>query len=120
MKVPIQPKEDIATEFINLDTLGNLFVKSGYAWDGPSGPVPDTDENMRASLVHDALYQLMRHDFISARTHRKPADKLFKKMCKEDGVSNLAASTYYKALRKFGKPSASPQDKKKAHRAPRA
>jgi hypothetical protein len=32
----------------------------GYAWNGPSGPTLDTRNFMRGSLVHDALYQLMR------------------------------------------------------------
>jgi hypothetical protein len=98
---------------------GDLLIKEGYAWDGPSGPVKDTEENMRGSLVHDALYQLMRNKEISARTHRKAADQLFKDLCKADGVSNFTASVYYKALRKFGRPAASPQNKKKVHRAPK-
>ncbi len=120
IRISIQPKCDIDTDFISLDTCGNLLVKKGYAWDGPSGPVIDTDENMRASLVHDALYQLMRNKYLVTRTHRKAADKLFKDICKEDGVSNWWASIYYKALRRYGMPSASPQNKKKIHRAPKA
>ncbi len=120
ISISIKPKSNIKTDFIGLDVHGNLLVKKGYAWDGPSGPVIDTDENMRASLVHDALYQLMRNDYLVTRTHRKAADQLFKDICKEDGVSNLRASVYYKALRKFGKPAASPQNKKKIHRAPKA
>ncbi|WP_372882867.1 DUF1353 domain-containing protein [Psychromonas sp.] len=116
--IPIKPNSAIKTDFIDLDTNGNLLVKEGYAWDGPSGPVIDTDQNMRASLVHDALYQLMRLEQLSSRTHRKAADQLFKDICKEDGVSNLRASGYYKALRRFGKPAASPQNKKVVHRAP--
>ena len=117
--IPIRPRSDIEANFIDLDTSGSLLVKKGYAWDGPSGPVIDTEENMRASLVHDALYQLMRNSHLSSRTHRKAADKLFKDICKEDGVSNFRASAYYRALRKFGKPAASPQNKKKVHRAPK-
>ncbi len=118
ISISIKPKSDIKTEFINLDSEGNLTVKKGYAWDGPSGPVKDTKENMRASLVHDALYQLMRNKEISSRTHRKAADQEFKDICKADGVSNLRASVYYKALRRFGKPAASPENKKKVVRAP--
>ncbi|MBW2561360.1 MAG: DUF1353 domain-containing protein [Deltaproteobacteria bacterium] len=101
-----------------MDTDGNLTIKNGYAWDGPSGPVKDAAENMRASLVHDALYQLMRNDKLKSRTHRKAADQEFKDICKADGVSNFRASVYYKALRKFGKPAASPQNKKVVVRAP--
>ena len=116
--ISIRPKTDITTDFIDLDSAGKLTVKKGYAWDGPSGPVKDTRENMRASLVHDALYQLMRNNKLNTRTHRKAADQLFKDICKADGVSNLRASTYYKALRRFGQPAASPQNKKKIARAP--
>ena len=74
---------------------------------------------MRASLVHDALYQLMRNKELNARTHRKTADGLFRDICKDDGVSSFRADVYYRALRKFGKPAASPENKKKIHRAPR-
>ena len=119
IKISILPANDIVTEFIKLDTGGGLTVKNAYAWDGPSGPVIDTPENMRASLVHDALYQLMRNKELNARTHRKTADGLFRDICKEDGVSGFRANVYYKALRKFGKPAASPQNKKKIYRAPK-
>ncbi len=118
IKINIKPHSDITTQYIDLDTQGNLEVKIGYAWDGPSGPVKDTKENLRSSLIHDALYQLMRNEELYARTHRKAADQLFKDICKEDGVSKYWASIYYKALRKFGKPAASPENKKEIVRAP--
>ena len=118
IKIPIVPKSNILTHFIELDTDGNLLVKRDYAWDGPSGPVKDSNENMRASLIHDALYQLMRQGELSQKTHRKGADQLFKDICKEDGVSVYLASIYYKALRKFGKPAASPANKKVVTRCP--
>lgn len=121
ISIPIKPKINITTQFIDLDTDGNLTVKNAYAWDGPSGPVKDTKENMRASLIHDALYQLMRNveeTGLSSRTHRKAADQLFKDICKADGVSNFWASAWYKGLRKFGDPAASPQNKKVVARAP--
>ena len=115
---PILPKEPIVTEFIELDTRGELTVKRAYAWDGPSGPVVDTPENIRASLVHDALYQLMRIDELKARTYRKTADQLFRDICKEDGVSSWRANVYYEVLRSFGKPATGPENKRRIHRAP--
>ncbi len=118
IKISIRPKADIKTEFTDLDTAGKLTVKRGYAWDGPSGPVIDTQDNMRASLVHDALYQLMRNKQLNARTHRKAADRVFREICKADGVSGRTANIWYKGLRRFGKPAASPANKKKIARAP--
>ena len=44
----IKPDKDIDEKFIKLDVNGNLTILEGYAWDGPSGPVLDTKENMRA------------------------------------------------------------------------
>ena len=123
INVPIPIDVATRTEFIDLEpvdtTTSKLIVKKGYAWDGPSGPTLDTKDSMRGALVHDALYQLMRNDKLKSRTHRKAADQEFKDICKADGVSNLRASLYYKALRKFGKPAASPKNKKEIVRAPR-
>ena len=39
-----------------------MIVEKDYAWDGPSGPTIDTSNSMRASLVHDVLYQAMREE----------------------------------------------------------
>jgi hypothetical protein len=118
INISIRPKVNIKTEFTNLDTAGNLTVKRGYAWDGPSGPVIDTQDNMRASLVHDALYQLMRNKQLNARAHRRVADREFREICKADGVSSRTANIWYKGLRRFGKPAASPANKKKIAHAP--
>ena len=117
--INIKPKKDIKTEFIKLDTKGKLTIKRGYAWDGPSGPVVDTKENMRASLVHDALYQLMRHEELSTKTCKDKADKIFKNICIKDGVSKKIASAYYYGLKLGGNPAADPKNKKKIHKAPK-
>jgi hypothetical protein len=114
----IKPKADIATQFIDLNKQGTLVVKSGYAWDGPSGPVADTKETMRASLVHDAFYQLMRRRKISTKTYRNKADRLFQKMCKQDGVPSKIALAYYWGLKLGGKPSADPKNAKVVRTAP--
>ncbi|MAG33921.1 MAG: hypothetical protein CL908_23825 [Deltaproteobacteria bacterium] len=100
----IIPPGTIESDFIDLSPSGKRVVKKGYAWDGPSGLVIDTKENLRASLVHDAFYQLIRRDFLKSRTFRKAADKLFRDLCKEDGVSSVRANIYYRVLRRFGKP----------------
>ena len=46
--------------YVHLTGDGLLTIQRGYAWDGASGPTFDTPSTMMASLVHDALYQLLR------------------------------------------------------------
>jgi len=118
MPITIKPKKDITTDFIELDTKGTLTIKAGYAWDGPSGPVVDTKENMRASLVHDALYQLMRQKKLSVKAYKDKADKIFKNICIADGIPKKIALAYYLGLKLGGKPATDPKNKKKIHRAP--
>ena len=119
IKCNIKPKKVVDEKFIKLDKNGNLTVVEGYAWDGPSGPVVDTRENMRASLVHDALYQLIRHRHLTVKEHKDKADRLFKKICIKDGVQPVTARVYYLGLKMGGKPSTDPKNKKKVRRAPK-
>jgi len=104
VKIPIRPKEGVASpsEFIALTADGLLTIKKGYAWDGPSGPALDTRNFMRGSLVHDALYQLMREKLLDEDANREPADRLLQKICKADGMSSLRAWWIYKVLRIAG------------------
>jgi hypothetical protein len=53
------------TTWLELWPDGTLVISPGYAWDGASGPTYDSKSSMRASLVHDALYQLMRLGLLS-------------------------------------------------------
>lgn len=99
VSISILPVEDIITEYINLYRDGTLIIKSGYAWDGPSGPTVDTRTFMRGSLVHDALYQLMREDLLDHEMYRKRADLELKKICMEDGMSWLRAEYVYRTVR---------------------
>lgn len=101
-------KEDIETKFIILTVDGELIIKDRYAWDGPSGPTIDTKTFMRGSLVHDALYQLMREMHLDYREHRKYADDLLKKICLEDGMSRFRAWYVHKSVRIFGEKNARP------------
>lgn len=78
----------------------DLEIASGYAWDGPSGPAIDTDTFMRGSLVHDALYQLMREGKLSSK-YRKRADELLRTICLEDGMNPFRAWYIYHGVRLF-------------------
>ena len=80
----------VRTEYIELRYDGQLTLRKGYAWDGPSGPTIDTKNFMRGSLVHDALYQLMRLKLLPASL-RETADMLLRRICIEDGMCRLRA-----------------------------
>ncbi|MCP5102702.1 MAG: hypothetical protein GY950_04950 [bacterium] len=108
----IKPGEKIDTHFIVLATDGELTIREQYAWDGPSGPTIDTKNFMRGSLVHDALYQLLRGNYFEAnhKEVRKKADQLLKDMCREDGMCSLRACYVYLAVRLFAKGAAKPTE----------
>lgn len=116
-KVKVYPQEGIITEYIELDVNGNLVIKQGYAWDGASGPTFDSKSSMRASLVHDALYQLIRHGFLRV-TDRMAIDLEFRKICIEDGMWAWRAELWYRMVRKYADFACSPDNKKKTHIAP--
>lgn len=118
-KIPILPQKNIVTEYIELDEEGLLSIKKGYAWNGPSGPAIDTLNFMRGSLVHDALYQLMRNEELHRDQYRKPADQLLRKMCREDGMSRLRAWCAYFGLRLVGRRAAHHTSKRKINIAPK-
>lgn len=91
-----------------------LTIAEGYAWDGASGPAIDTNSFMRGSLVHDALYQMMREGLIP-QYHRKDADQTMKKICIEDGMWKFRAWYTYLAVRIFAGPFAKKQNTQKPH-----
>lgn len=80
---------------------GVLMIKAGYCWDGASGPTIDTQSSMRASLVHDAFYQLMREGLLP-QEYRAAADNLFQSICREDGMGRFRAWYYRTGLRLAG------------------
>ena len=86
--------------YILLD-CNQLTIYQGYAWDGASGPTIDTENSMRASLVHDALYQLMREGNL-AKSYRIVADEMLHSLLLEDGMSWIRAWYWYQGVRRFG------------------
>jgi hypothetical protein len=96
-----------STDFILLVPTGLLVIKRGYAWDGPSGPTIDTKDFMRGSLVHDALYQLMREGHLDT-VHKDTADRILQEICIQDGMNRFIAVVVYQAVKKFGGPATDP------------
>tara|TARA_R110000803_G_scaffold28011_10_gene65135 strand:- start:5211 stop:5612 length:402 start_codon:yes stop_codon:yes gene_type:complete len=93
--------------YISLWTDGRLAIREGYAWDGPSGFVTvHTDNLMTPSLVHDALYQLMREGLLP-ESRRLDVDLCLRGMCLKRGMWRIRAAYIYKAVRAFGVSAAS-------------
>ena len=86
--------------FIELTQDGLLTVKRGYSWDGPSGPTVDTKNSMRASLAHDALYQIERSGHLG-QEWRLAADRLLYDLCIQDGMWRIRAKAWLWAVRTF-------------------
>jgi len=88
---------EIDTQFIKLSKDGWLLIRKGYAWDGPSGPTVDTFSSMRGSLVHDALYQLIREKHLPMKV-KNVADRLLKAICIADGMWKWRAWVWLKSM----------------------
>ena len=91
---------EINTAFITLDTNGLLTIRAGYSWDGASGPTIDTRSTIRASLIHDALFQLMRLKLIP-QTYFKYANRLLKDIGIADGMYKKRAELWEFATNNF-------------------
>ncbi len=82
-----------------------LCVMAKYAWDGASFTpfkwLGTPKAWLTPSLVHDALYQLIR-DGLMDRQYREAADRLFRDMLIERGVWRWVAWVAYYAVRVGG------------------
>lgn len=112
IQIDLKPTKSIRRElakFVSLSPQGILSIREFYAWDGPSGPTIDTRDFMRGSLVHDALYQLMREGVLDYRVHRKRADEILRELCLKDGMCSFRAWYVYRAVRIFAEGGARPR-----------
>ncbi len=112
--IHLPDKVHINTDYIMIidrEHHHDLYIDAGYAWDGPSGPTFDTKNFMEPSLVHDALYQLMREEQLP-KSYRELADKLLQKMCIECGMSKIRAWWVYVGVRYGAKFAADPKNRK--------
>jgi hypothetical protein len=92
--IGIYPALEIKTELITLTTAGLMSLDVDYAWDGPSGPTFDTPSTMRASLYHDATYQLFRIKQLD-QTWRSKANDNLRDMAIEDGMWHWRAALWH-------------------------
>jgi len=115
--VDCYPREVVDIDFLKMTLDGELTIQAGYAWDGASGIAIDTKNFMRGSLVHDALYQLMRMSLMTLN-ERKDADLKLEEVCLEDGMWKVRTKWVYAAVRNFGVKSSLPKNKRETIKAP--
>lgn len=94
----------VSHEYYELNRNGELKIKRNFCWNGANF-VPDIKTVMKASCVHDCLYQMIRLNLIPD-SQRNEADETFKEVCLSSGMNSLLANGFYKGLRIFGSNSA--------------
>lgn len=91
----------VDTPYISLRGY-TLIALAGYAWDGASGGLAiNTRNSIRGSLNHDELYQLIRDGHL-AKGNRKAADRVLRRILREDGMSAFRAWLWYRSVRAVG------------------
>ncbi len=99
---------------------GVLKLKKGYRWDGPTPPGKKKKPKnykeilMRASLVHDTVYDLMRMEKLTPRDtklislrsdgfdNQRVADNSFYSICLEDGAMRVQCGGWWWGIRVGG------------------
>lgn len=117
LRTRIRPEKNINTRYLSLSVDGAMGIDSGYCWDGPSGPTWDTLSSMRGSLVHDALYQLMRMELLDPKW-KEAVDLLFEEILVEDGMWAWRARIWYRGVATLAEGATLPENKKEVITAP--
>jgi hypothetical protein len=97
VKVPID--ENAEGRLLQLKD-GVLTIEAGYTWDGVTEG-PDHRQDMRASLVHDALYELLRYNHLSKELVPK-INAIYEKIALEDGEGGFRAEFMYRVENALG------------------
>lgn len=104
----IYSRLDLEMPFILLFPNGDMRLKAGFAFDGPTG-TPDIEELMFPSAFHDALYRMIRVGLLPIK-YKKKADEtlviLYKKVATKEkipkAVRDIMASLVGKGVEAFG------------------
>lgn len=108
-----RPPQEVSCERLRMDKNGMLYVSEGYGWDGASGII-DRKTNLRASMVHDALYELMRKKLLDHKDWRL-ADKEFARCLKQDGAWKITIKVDMAGLKLMRGKYAHPKHRRKVH-----
>lgn len=100
-------KYNISELYYRLANVGNnvfLYLIEDYQWNGmgTTGFYPTTKKTARASAIHDLFYQCMRTGDLPLE-FQLTADRIFRRICLEDGEPKILTNIYYFMVRTFGR-----------------
>ena len=109
----------IHTEYIDLE-CGWLRIKKGFCFE-PSGPAMywpfNRPSGMRGYCAHDAIYWLIRNGHLE-KHWKGSADRLMRKIHKEDGYPIMLAKIAYQAVDNMADWAIDPKNRVKVQTAP--
>lgn len=82
-------------------TETTLTAREGFKWDGASGPVLQTKNSIRATLVHDIMCEAIA-DGAFLPSSRANADLILLELLLADGMSKYRANAWYTVVDAFG------------------
>lgn len=91
----------ITDQWYSLSETGMLFLQSGYAWDGASGPTFDSESSFTPSAEHDAFCQMMRDGRLSYDQWQDIVNEFFRVRCIQCGMYAWRALIWYSGV-EFG------------------
>lgn len=91
----------VVHQHFTLSLDGWLTIHADYPWDGASGAL-DTKTIVRGSLVHDALFEMLRLGLLPHDPCFHEANLELHKICLEDGMCRWRADYIYRAVERFG------------------
>lgn len=105
IRTPVVPDKRIDTWYCTLYPGGLLVVKKGFASDGASGHVFQTESTKQPAVEHDVFYKLMRKGLIGL-SWRPVIDLFLRDRLVEEGMLKCRANIWKKGLAVGGKSAA--------------
>lgn len=99
--VGIRPLINVDLPLRGITKKGMLSLKKEMEWNGASGPAVDTPNTQRGTAVHDTLYYFIRANLLPMSA-RKKADKVLRRIIREDGMNWFRAWWWYRFVRLTG------------------
>lgn len=87
----LRPPQDMRIRFAVLRVTGLIEVAPGYAWNGADWSM-DTDTNIRGSMFHDIICEMMAAGLLDRATYWDQAADMYYDICLAAGMSEERAA----------------------------